>query len=166
MQARWIKAVLYVLIADFIDAYCARWHPEDVKSLRSLIRNAKVSTATGRVMEGCDAWVEHGKTPILKFAQKPTCTWIQVIAHELAHIIDWSKNGDGVEHTPEFFRIYRRLLNLWFLSTETVQFVALEKVICDPDHHLDEPYECSARCEGPHKALPASAPTPDLNEDV
>jgi hypothetical protein len=126
-------------------------------------------------MDGCDAWVELSKTPKLKFSTRPTCTWIQAIAHELAHIIDWVRTGDGVSHNPGFFRVYRRLLNLWFMSTETVQFVALERVICNPEDDLDEPngptkHPCVASpCGGCGNCIPMDASLPcdqDTPEDV
>jgi hypothetical protein len=137
--AKWIRSIMQVLVLDFLQAQGRKWDPEDKRILRTAISRAHIEVAKGAAMEGCDAWVEHGKTPNLKFAESPTCSWIQVIAHELAHIIDWVRTGEGVSHGPGFFRVYRRLLNLWFQSTETVQFVAIEHVICDPDDVDDEP---------------------------
>lgn len=137
--AKWIRAILKVLLMDFLKLHKRKFDPEETRILRNAIDRASIRVGKGAEMEGCDAWVELGKTPTLTFAAEPTCSWVQVIAHELAHIICWTKSGDGTSHDSAFFRTYRRLLNAWFESTETVQFVAMEQVRCDPDDEDDEP---------------------------
>ena len=147
--AKWIRAIMRVLILDFLKAHGRPWDPEDKRILRNCIDRAHIGVAKGAVMEGCDAWVELGKTPTLKFTEIPTCSWIQVIAHELAHILGWVRTGDGTSHDSVFFKNYRRLLNVWFLSTETVQFVALERVICNPDDAEDDDDDLAKGPENP-----------------
>ena len=78
--AKWIRAIMRVLLLDFMKAHGRKWDPEDKRILRSCIDRAHIQVAKGPIMAGCDAWVELGKTPTLKFAETPSCSWIQVIS--------------------------------------------------------------------------------------
>ncbi len=136
--SKWIRSIMRVLLLDFFKSKGRKWDPEDKRILRNCIDRASIGVGKGPIMAGCDAWVELGKTPTLKFAETPSCSWIQVIAHELAHVICWVRTGDGISHDPVFFTNYRILLTNWFLSTETVQFVVMEHVICEEPNEDDD----------------------------
>lgn len=118
---------------DFIRAHGKGWDRDEVNRLRKYIDKAKIRILPAREMEGLDGYVTFAPVLEIGFLERPTCSWIQVVMHELAHVIEHIRCGDGLSHSPMFFRTYRRLLNLHFASTETVQFVALERLTpCAP----------------------------------
>ena len=130
-KERWLKSIAQLLVLDYLDTFGRRWSPDDGRRLRRLIDEMRVRVAANVKMAECDATVEYGGPKILMtFSERPSCSWYQLIAHEVAHVFDYVRSGDGVTHSKDFFTFYRRLLNCWFAATETVQFVAYERITC------------------------------------
>jgi len=131
VKERWIKSIAQLLVLDYQDTFARRWGADDQRRLRRLIDEMGVVVVPHTKIEGCDASVEFGGPKLtMSFSERPSCSWFQVIAHEVAHVFDYVRSGDGVSHNRDFFTYYRRLLNCWFAATETVQFLAHEQIIC------------------------------------